>query len=147
MSESIVKTLTVTNGAYTAKDVAGGLITFQPKDQGCTRFLIPSVKLAGVAAIPYTLVILSADIATPALDNAPFALVAADGLLYKGHIPIAASDYIADSTGGFNLATVRSNPLEIDVPAGKFYGYLVAEAVTSPGTTTIYLTLDLVDLY
>jgi hypothetical protein len=144
MSESIVKTLTVTNGAYTAKDVAGGLITFEPKDQGA-KFLIPSVKLAGVVAIAYTLWILSADIATPAADNAAFTIVAADELKVLGIIPITAGDYVK-AQSAFYVATVRQIGLEIQPSANKFYAYLVAEETTSPGTTTIYLTLDLVDL-
>jgi hypothetical protein len=145
MSESIVKTLTVTNGAYTAKDVVGGLITFEPKDQGA-KFLIPSLKLAGVVAIPYTLWILSADIATPAADNAAFTIVAADELKVLGTIPITAVDYVA-AQSAFNIATLKQIGLEIQPSGNKFYAYLVAEAVTSPGTTTIYLTLDLVDLF
>jgi hypothetical protein len=147
MAESIVKTLTVTNGAYTAKDVAGGLITFTPESPG-KKYIINSVKLAGVVAIPYSLVFLSSDIATPAADNAAFALAAADQVKYKGHVSIAAADYVADSAAAFNLATVDKVGLQIQTTnsTGVFYAYLVAEAVTSPGTTTIILTVDIEEL-
>ena len=127
--------------------MVGGLITFEPKDQASRSFFIPSIKLSGVVAIPYSLRFLNADIATPALDNAAYALVAADALKVLGSIPIAASDYVADSTAGFNDATVRNCGLLIETTSNKFYAYLVATAVTSPGTTTIYLKVDIVDYY
>ena len=147
MSESIIKTLTVTNGAYTIGDVVGGLITFEPKDQVSRSFFIPSIKLFGVVAIPYSLRFLNADIATTVADNGALVLVAADALKNLGSIPILAADYIADPAGTFNDATVRNSGLLIQTTSNKFYAYLVATAVTSPGTTTIYLTVDIVEFY
>lgn len=142
---SIQKTLTVTNGAYTAVDVVGGLITFSNavREKGGYA-LIPSVKLSGVVAIPYNLVFLNADLATPAADNAAFAWAAADGAKFLGTVAIAAADYVADSAAAFNSATVRNICLTVKAAATTqdIYAYLVATAVTSPGTTTIYLTVD-----
>jgi hypothetical protein len=142
---SIRNTLTVTNGAYTIGDVVGGLITFSGAvRQNGAYALISSVKLSGVAAIAYNLFFLNADLATPAADNAAFAWAAADTAKYLGHVQIAATDYLADQTAGFNSATVRNVCLTVKAAATtqSIYAYLVATAVTSPGTTTIYLTVD-----
>ena len=142
---SIQNTLTVTNGAYTIGDVVGGLITFTGavRENGGTA-LVQSVKLSGVAAIAYNLFFLNANIATPAADNAAFAWAAADTAKYLGHTAIAAADYLPDQSAGFNSVSVRNIGLMVKAAAStqSIYGYLVATAVTSPGTTTIYLTVD-----
>jgi len=143
--ESITATLTVTNGAYSIADVVGGLITLA----GATRLngghsIINSIKLSGVSAIPYQLWFFSQDIATPAADNAAFALAAADGLIFLGSVIIAAGDYLAAQTA-FNNACLKGVGLQVKSGAAttSIYAYLVATAVTSPGTTTLYLTVDL----
>jgi hypothetical protein len=62
-------------------------------------------------------------------------------------IPIAATDYYA-GPAAFNIACVRNIGLAIQAAAAtpNIYGYLVATAVTSPGTTTVYLTVDFMDM-
>lgn len=142
--KNVTATLTVTNGAYSIADVVGGLITFA----NATRVngghsIINSVELSGVVAIPYELWFFNADIATPAADNAVFALAAADGLKFLGAIPITAGDYMVAQTA-FNNATVRACGLQVKSGAAitSIYAYLKATAVTSPGTTTIYMTVD-----
>jgi hypothetical protein len=141
---SIQRTLTVTNGAYTIGDAVGGLITFA----GAVRTpggesLIASVKLAAVVAIPYNLWFMNADLATPAADNAAFTLVVADEPKVLGVVPIAAADYFA-GPAAFNVATVRQVCLMVKAAqtTQSIYAYLVATAVTSPGTTAAYLTVD-----
>ena len=146
MGLSVQKTLTVTNGAYTIGDVVGGLITFTGISAYYTKFaasslLVPSLKLAGVVAIAYDLWFLNADIATTALDNAAFTLVVADEPKILGVVPITAADYKA-GPAAFNIATVRNIGLDMQLAGANLYAYLVATAVTSPGTTTIYLTVD-----
>ena len=145
---SIQKTLTVTNGAYTIGDAVGGLITFTDLTSYFAKWasnsaLVVSLKLAGVVAIPYDLWFMNANLATPAADNAAFTLVVADEPKVLGVVPIAATDYKA-GPAAFNVATVRNIGLDIQPAAGAtaIYAYLVATEVTSPGTTTIYLTLD-----
>ena len=94
-------------------------------------------------AVPYNLWFLSGDIATPADDNEAFTIVEADELLYLGHVSIAATDYVA-AESAFNVATIRNVCLSVRAGAAtqNIYAYLVATAVTSPGTTTLYLTVD-----
>jgi len=146
-TDSIQNTLTVTNGAYTIGDVVGGLITFTSavRETGGVA-LVRSIKLAGVAAIPYNLWFLTADIATPAADNAAFTIVVADEPKVLGVVPITATDYIVAGPSAFYVATVRNIGLQVQAAttATSIYAYLVATAVTSPGTTTIYLTVDFI---
>ena len=141
--KSIAVTLTVTNGAYTVADVAGGLITFANATRANAGLsIINSVKLAGVVAIPYELWLFNADIATGAADNAAFTLVAADVVKCLGVIPIATADYCA-AQSAFNVATVRGVGLEVlSAATTSLYAYLKCTATTSPGTTTLTLTLD-----
>jgi len=141
---SIQNTVTVTGGgAYTAYDVAGGLITFANavRELGGAAY-IRSVKLAGVIAVAYSLWILNADIATPAADHAAFTIVVADEPKYQGHILIPAANYVA-AQSAFNVCTVRNVNLLVKAGATtrNLYGYLVAP-VTDPVTNTIYLTVD-----
>ena len=141
---SSTQTLTVTNGAYSVADVVGGLITFtNAVSANGKHAIINSVKLAGVVAIPYELWFFQSDIATPRADNAVFGLAAGDGAIFLGAIPITAVDYLAAQTS-FNNATVRGVGLEIQAGASttSIYAYLKATATTSPGTTTLYLTVD-----
>lgn len=138
---SVAVTLTVTNGAYTIGDVVGGLITLA----GVAAVVgggavINTVTLDGVVAIPYELWFMTADIATPALDNAAFTLVAADEALHEGTVAIPAANYYA-AASAFNCATVPGVGLQVQTGAATttLYAYLKATAVTSPGTTTLYL--------
>jgi hypothetical protein len=147
MGMSIQKTLTVTNDVYTIGDVVGGLITYtgistwiQARSEASSLF-VSSLKLAGVAAIAYDLWFLNADIATTAIDNAAFTLVAADEPKILGCIAIATTDY-KKGPAAFNIATVNCKGPDMYLASANLYAYLVATAVTSPGTTTIYLTVD-----
>lgn len=139
---SIPVTLTVTNGAYTAKDVAGGLITFANAVSAAgKRAVIHTIVLAGVAALEYDLWFFETDIATPVVDNGVFTLTAADVAMCKGTIPIRAGDYVAPASA-FNVATLRAVAFEYSVITGtSLRAYLVPLAVTSPGTTTLTLTI------
>jgi hypothetical protein len=133
-------TLTVTNGVYTIGDVVGGLITIPGAVSAAgKRGIIYNVVLAGVVANPYNLFFFASDIATPAADNAVGTMVAADIAMCKGVIPIVAADYIAP-VSAFNVATVNKL-LSYSCTATTLYAYLVAVAVTSPGTTVLTLTL------
>lgn len=138
---NISVTLTVTNGVYTIADVVGGLITFAGAARAAgKRAIINTVVLSGVAALAYELWLFASDIATPAADNAAFTLVAADVAMCKGVIPIAASDYNAP-VSAFNVATLRGVGFQYSCTATTLYGYLKATATTTPGTTTLTLTI------
>lgn len=141
---SIPVTLTVTNGVYTINDVVGGLITLPGMVSGNGRHaLINSIELSGVVAIAYELWFISGQITTPAVDNATFTLVAADELLIRGIVPIAAADYFA-AASAFNSACLRGVGLEVQAGAAttSLYAYLKATAVTSPGTVTLFLRVS-----
>jgi hypothetical protein len=138
---SIPVTLTVTNGVYTIADVVGGLITFANAASAAgKRAMIHTITLSGVLALAYELWFFASDITTPALDNAAFTLVAADVAQCKGTVDILASDY-RQSVANFNVATVKNVGFEYSCPATTLYAYMKAPAVTSPGTTTLTLTI------
>jgi len=137
----IPATLTVTNGAYTIGDVVGGLITFAGAVTAAgKRAIINTITLAGVVAIPYEVWFFASDITTPDADNAVFNLFAADIAQCKGVVPIAAADYNA-AASAFNIATIRGVGLQYTCTATTLYAYMKATAVTSPGTTTLTLTI------
>lgn len=133
--------LTVTNGLYSVGDVVGGLITIANATRvSGGKSLIKSLTLMGVQALVYNVFFLSADIATPAADNAAFSLAAADGSLIQGHIPIASTDYKA-AANSFNIASLRNINLEIQAAAYSIYAYVVTTVTTSPGTTRLDLSV------
>jgi len=144
-SFSIPVTLTVTNGAYTAGDVVGGLITLAAAvraNGGMSR--IDTITLGGVAALAYELWFFNADVADAAIPDAdPFLVAAADEALCLGVVPIAATDYKAPGAGAFNFATVYPNSLIVKAAAAttSIYAYMKAVATTTPGTTTLYLNV------
>ena len=140
---SVGQTLTVTNDVYTVGDVVGGLITLTGAAAANGHHtMIRQVTLAGVVANVYNLFFLSADIATPAADNAAFTTIAADGLLFRGSVSIAAADY-CKTAGAFYMASVVPDGgglvCQVGAATTSLYAYLVATAVTSPGTTTMYI--------
>jgi hypothetical protein len=138
---SIPVTLTVTNGVYTIGDVVGGLITFANAVSAAgKRSIIHTIVLSGVAALDYELWFFDSNITTPAADNAVFALVAADVAMCKGVIPIGSWDYKAPASA-FNVATLRGLAFEYSCAVTTLYAYLKAVTVTSPGTTTLTLTI------
>ena len=134
-------TLTVTNGAYSVSDVTGGLITLSNVvSANGKRSIIKSITLAGVAAIPYELWFFTSDLVTPIADNGVFTLVVADTLKVVGVVPILAGNYYAPASA-FNVASLKAVELEIQPTTTTIYAYLKTTAVTSPGTTTLYLTV------
>ena len=145
--DSIKVTLTVTNGAYTIGDSVGGLLTFSNavREVGGVA-LVHSLKLGGVVAIPYNLWFLNANLATNAPDLDPFTFVVADQPKVLGVVPIVATDYIVAGPSAFYTATVRNIGLQIQAAAATqdIYAYLVATAVTAPGTTVLDLTVDFI---
>jgi hypothetical protein len=139
------KTLTVTNDVYTIGDVVGGLITITSATTGAGKHAkVTSIKLAGVSALAYNLWFFAADLATPTqADNGVLTIAAADLPNYLGFAPIVAGDYVAGGAGAFNLGTVRNVGLQFASVATTIYAYMEAVATTTPGTTTLYLTIDI----
>jgi hypothetical protein len=143
-ADSIQTTVTVDNGLYTAGDTAGGLITFAyAVDENGGAAMVRSIKLAGVAAIAYDLWFMNANLVTPRLNNESFNIVVADELKYLGHVQIAAGNFVK-AASAFYVATVADVGLMVQAAAGtqSIYGFLICTAVTAPGTTVLYLTVD-----
>lgn len=141
---SVQVTLTVTNGAYTVGDVVGGLITFAGAVRANgKKSIINSIKLAGVNAIPYELWFIDADLATPVSDNGVFSLVSGDLSKILAIVPISAADYFAPQNS-FNVASIGGVGKQVKAGSltSTIYAYMKATAVTSPGTTTLILTID-----
>ena len=141
---SVTTTLTVNNGAYGIGDVAGGLITFaNAVDENGGAAMIRSIKLAGVVNIAYDLWFMNANLVTPRLNNETFNIVVADEPKYLGHVQIAAGNYVK-AESAFYVATVGDVGLMVQAAAGTqtIYAYMVCVAVTAPGTTVLYLTVD-----
>ena len=137
-------TLTVSNDVYTIGDAVGGLITIPGVVSAAGKMgMLTNILLAGVAAVPYNLFFFPADITTPAANNAVGTMIAADIAGCKGIVPILASHYTAP-VSAFNIATlVPANanlPLFYSCVATTLYAYMIATAVTSPGTTTLTAT-------
>jgi len=141
---SVTATLTVTNGAYTAQDVVGGLITLPAVVRANGKeALLNSLMLSPLpSAIPFELWLFNADLATPIADNGAFALVAADWLKWLGTIQIAAVDYFQAGAGGSWGASLRGVGQQVKAATGvtSICVYLKHLSTTSPGTTTLYLT-------
>jgi hypothetical protein len=141
---SVQATLTVKNGAYTAQDVVGGLITFpNAVSANGKESVLNSLVLSGLpSAIPFELWLFNADLATPCLDDAPFAMVAADQPKLLGVVPITAVDYFQAGAGGTYYASLGGIGRQIKAAAGttSIYAYLKHTTTTSPGVTTLYLT-------
>ena len=141
---SIPVTLTVTNGAYSVADVAGGLITLANlASANGKRSIIHTITLAGAAAIPYEMWFFKSDIATPAADNAVFTLAASDQARFLGAVPIT-TDLYTSAQNAFNFATVSHVGLEVqaDAASTSIYAYLKTLVTTSPGTTSLNLVVS-----
>ena len=136
------QTLTVTNGVYSIADVVGGLITFANVSRGAgRRSQIEQVTLTCTVGIAYELWLFASDIATPALDNAAFALVQADISMCKGVIAIPSANFQVAQTA-FAIATVYPTlPLVFSCVATSLFAYLKATATTTPATTVMVISI------
>jgi hypothetical protein len=134
--------LTVTNGAYSIGDVVGGLITLPGAVSAAGKHgYILGVTLAGVAALAYHLWFVNADLAAGTVaDNAPFAPAAGDLAKVQGIYPIAVADYAAPQSA-FNVTSPDAKLIAFSCVGTTLYAYLVADATTTPGTTTLILTV------
>ncbi|MFH0983776.1 MAG: hypothetical protein V2A79_19855 [Planctomycetota bacterium] len=141
---SVTATLTVTNGAYTAQDVVGGLITFANAVSAVGKeCILNSLVLAGLpSAIPLELWWLNANLATPCADNAAFATVAADQAKELGIVDMDAAGYKQAGAAGTYTWSRGGLGMQLKANAAttSLYAYLKHTTTTSPGVTTLYLT-------
>ena len=142
---SVKLAITTVNGVTSIGDTVGGMLTIANAASGNgNQAIINSIKLAGVVAIAYNLWLFDAALSAAFADGAAFAITVADENKCIGVIPIAAADYQA-AQSAFNVATVRGIGLQYQAGAAttSIYAYLIATAVTSPGTTDLQLTADI----
>ena len=134
-------TLTVTNGAYTAQDVVGGLITMASAVRASGKMAyLDSLTLGGqTSAIAFELWLFNADLATPLADNEAFALVAADLPKVLGIIPVPTNTQYQGGAGGVYFASIRGIGELATSAATTLYAYLKHTTTTSPGTTSLFL--------
>lgn len=140
---SIKTQLTVTSGAYTIGDVVGGLITLANAVRVTGgKSMVTSVALKSAAALAYGLVFLDQDIATPAVDNATFTLVAADMDNILGQVQFVAANY-QKAANTFYIGSAVNCGIICTAPATTLYAYLIANATTTPASTRIDVIVSL----
>ena len=132
--------LTVTNGAYSAKDVVGGLMTFTGAltngvDTGVLQAISMDLKSAQTAV--FVLHLFKSQPSTIA-DNGIFALTTADCLLKIASIPVTW--VAANGSGSEVMSCYLTSSLNIPIEStgGVIYGYLVCDsAVTFASTSSL----------
>ena len=137
--------LTVTNGAYSAKDVVGGLMTFTGAltngvDTGLLQSITANVKSAQTGV--FVLHLFKSQPSSIA-DNAVFALSAADALLKVASIPVNWA--CANGSGSEVLSCYLTTGLNIPIEStvGVMYGYLVTDAVLTLTSTSDIASITL----
>ncbi|HQM86702.1 MAG TPA: hypothetical protein PLC01_02500 [Methylotenera sp.] len=137
--------LTVTNGAYSAKDVVGGLITFTGAltngvDTGVLQAISMDLKSAQTGV--FVLHLFKSQPSSIA-DNAVFALSAADALLKVASIPVNWA--CANGSGSEILSCYLTTGLNIPIEStvGVMYGYLVTDAVLTLTSTSDIASITL----
>jgi hypothetical protein len=141
--------LTVDAGAgYAIGDAAGAAMTFAGAvSANGKRAIINTISItpnAAMPAVPFNLIFLNADLATPITKSNPFVMVAADAPKVLGCIPINASDYIP-TQDNWNIATKSGVGFEFQAGAAttSIIGYLVTTATTNLVATHLYITLNI----
>ena len=130
--------LTVTNGAYSAKDVVGGLMTFTGAltsgvDTGLLQAISMNIKSAQTAV--FVLHLFKSQPSTIA-DNGIFALTTADCLLKIASIPVTW--VAANGSGSEVMSCYLTSSLNIPIEStnGVIYGYLVCDSAITLASTS-----------
>lgn len=119
--------LTVTptiTGAYSASDVAGGLLQFKTTGNYETAGgIIRTIVIADDAGATnaFTLHLFNEEPTTIA-DNAAYAVTTADDLLRIASVTIATGDWVAHNS---NTHVLKNSDLNYDFYGSIIYGYLV----------------------
>jgi len=142
---SIAVTPTVTVGAYSAKDVVGGLLTFANaasvyKGYGIIRKV--TIKNNAMVADLLWLNLFSQAPATIA-DNAAYDPTDAEMLTCVGSIPIVAADYILGTDNAIATKLVEF-PFTLVAGGTSLFGYLSTVATpTYAAVTDVTVTLTI----
>jgi hypothetical protein len=137
----VTVTPTVTNGAYSAGDIMGGLLTFPCGTNG--TLLINEVQVALKAAVTpsLTLVLFTADpAATTQTDNAAYSLNAGDVFKVRAAIPVTTLyDHGTPNTYRSGAINLIATPASGD----KLYGLLIdGTGVTLTSTSDVQVRLS-----
>ena len=128
-------TPTITAGAYSAGDVVGGLLTFTLANTRGADGIVRSVRIAdGDNEKAACKLWLFAEQPITIADNAAFAPTDNDISKCVGVIAFAAADYTTASANAF--AAKHERGIDFTDTNGTLWGYLVADATPTYGTTT-----------
>lgn len=138
----VTVTPTVTNGAYSAGDIMGALMSFPTGTTGAVIVNEISVMIKAAVAPTLNFVLLTADpTSTTKTDNAAYSLNAADAFKVRKTIPVTTlydhgtpNEY---SSGGINLVVTPGNSSDI------LYGLLIdgtGVTLTSTGDVQVRMT-------
>lgn len=137
---------TVTNGAYSAGDIMGGLMTFNAGHIAETPVLITGVQVVCKAAVTpnLRLMLFNADpSATTKTDNSAYSLVAADAFKLIAAIDLSGETWSDHGTP--NSIEKRNLAIVADVAAdtNDLYGLLIDDTgVTLTSTSDIQVRLS-----
>ena len=130
-------TPTITAGAYSAGDVIGGLLTFFLANTRGADGIVRSVRIADrddeKAAVKLWLF---AEQPITIADNAAFAPTDNDISKCIGVLAFAAADYTTAATGWNAFVAKHEQGIDFTDTNGTLWGYLVADATPTYGTTT-----------
>jgi len=130
-------TPTITAGAYSANDVIGGLLTFTLANTRGADGIVRSVRIADGDNVKAAVKLwLFAEQPITIADNAAFAPTDNDISKCVGVLAFAAADYTTAATGANAFAAKHEQGLDFTDTNGTLWGYLVADATPTYGTTT-----------
>lgn len=137
---------TVTNGAYSAGDVVGGLLTFAD----CSRIADEPVLITGIqvtikaAVLPVPTVVFFSAAPTVMADNAAYSISAADSLLIRRAVPIVAAGGTVTDHGTPNTYSIDNLAIVMKPASGtrNIVAYLIdTVGVTLTSTSDIQVRL------
>ena len=139
---------TVTNGAYSAGDIMGGLMTFNPVATNDAKFILENILITFKSAVQpnLTAIIFNANpTGTTTTDNAPYSLATTDAFKVRAAIPINATGGIFTDHGTPNTFQVGNLDLPMAPVTGGTAIYLLLidnTGVTLGSTTDLQVVLS-----
>lgn len=136
----VTVTPTVTNGAYTAGDIMGALMTFPVGYDNAVLVNEVSVMIKAAVTPALTFVLLTADpTSTTKTDNAAYSLNAADAFKVRKAIPVTTL-YDHGTPNEYSSGSVN---LVVKAISGNLYGLLIdGTGVTLTSTSDIQVRLS-----
>jgi hypothetical protein len=142
--------IVVTAGAYTAKDVVGGLITCtlpEPLSSAGVWLTSIGIDVEGSVLPAFNVHVLNQTPASALADNAPFVLSAADHLLKKAHFELTAGDYKATQDDARAKGYKSGLNIALQCPEGIILLYLECTGAPTLASTGALAQVELGLLY